>query len=272
MTHPAPPLRRRWPAALLLVASLSGPQAARAALQEEIVQLPSQGGATVPWLHSRDNAKPPVAVAVLFNGGQGVVGLMSRGIPRPGANFLVRTRGLFVAQGVATAVIDTPSDEAAMPDVFRMSARHAQDVAALVADLKLSYPGLPVHLVGTSRGTISAAYTGAALGGQVAGVVLTSSVFNSSKGGTGLAGFDFKRIQAPLLLVHHVDDACRVTPYAGAQALAGSYPLISVRGGDAPRSDPCEAFAAHGYLGVEAPTVLAITQWIKGEAFAREVP
>lgn len=262
--------RARALACCIALLALVGPAAA--ATTEEIVQLPSASGAVQPYLLSRDDARPVGIVAVLFTGGAGAVGLLSRGIPEPGDNFLVRSRELFIAQGIATAVVDSPSDERTLSDAFRMSARHAQDVAAVVADLHARWPQARIFLVGTSRGTVSAAYTGAALGGAVAGVALTSSVFNSSRGGAGLAHFDFASIAAPLLFVHHADDACPVTPYRAAEALSARYPLITVRGGAPARSGPCEPYSAHGYFGVEAPTVAALSQWMSNRDYPRRIP
>lgn len=260
-------MRRNSLAALLIASWVT----ARAEVVEELVQLPSVGDARVPVLLSRDDARPTEAVAVLFNGGGGAVGLLQR-IPRPGANFLVRSRGLFATRGVATAVIDVPTDLGVMSDAYRMSRRHSDDVRALVSDLQQRFPGLPVFLVGTSRGTVSAAYAGAALGDAVAGVVLSSTVFNATRGGAGVSGFDWDTIRSRLLFVHHVDDGCGATPYAMARRVAAARALISVHGGDAPRSEPCEAFSAHGFLGVEAPVVGAIVAWMRGEAPPKDVP
>jgi hypothetical protein len=254
----------------LVLGSLSSQ--ARAAPVEAIVQLQSETGAVLPYLLGWDDGHQPAAVAVLFTGGAGVVGLLKNGIPRPGANFLVRSRRLFLAQGIATAVVDAPSDLGLLTDTIRMSARHARDVAAVVTDVKQRFPESRVYLVGTSRGTVSAAYAGAALGTTVAGVVLSSTIFTASKGGSGLSRFDYASIKSPLLVVHHVDDTCVVTPYGPAKELGQTYPLISVSGGDAARSDPCEAFSAHGYLGVEAPTVAAIGRWMRGLDYPKSIP
>jgi pimeloyl-ACP methyl ester carboxylesterase len=169
-------------------------------------------------------------------------------------------------------VIDVPTDLATMSDAYRMSRRHADDVRAVVSELKKRYPALLVYLIGTSRGTVSAAYAGAALGEAVDGVVLTSTVFNASRGGPGVSGFDWDTIHSRLLFVHHVDDACGVTPYSMARRVAVGRTLVSVHGGDAPRSDPCEPYSAHGYLGVEAPVINAVVQWMRGEAPPGEVP
>lgn len=275
---------------------LALPAVARAEVVEELIELPSgtsdssgasgpagadraegtdrageAAGPRLPVLLSRDSAQPPHTVAVLFNGGGGAVGLRRR-IPRPGANFLVRSRDLFVQRGVLTAVIDVPTDLASLSDSLRMSDRHVEDVRRLVAELRRRHPTLPVYLVGTSRGTVSSAYAGARLGDAVAGVVSTASVFNATRGGPGLSGFDWRTIRTRLLFVHHVDDACVATPYFMAQRVAAGRTLVSVRGGDAPRSEPCEAFSAHGFLGVEAPVVDAIVRWMRGEVPPATVP
>lgn len=238
---------------------------------EEIIQLPSADGATLPYLFSADlpaaAAKPEVA-AILFNGGEGVIGLREKGIPQPGANFLVRTRARFVARGIPVALIDVPSDSRGMSDRFRMSRRHFDDIESVANDLQKRFPGTRLFLIGTSRGTVSAAYAGAALAPRLAGVVLTSSLFSAPRDGSALAGFDFAEIHVPLLFVHHVDDACRFTPYYTARSLSEKYPLISVRGGKEPRSGPCDPFHAHGYYGKEEETINAIANWMLGKPYA----
>ena len=62
-----------------------------------------------------------------------------------------------------------------------------------------------------------------------------------------------------------------MTPYGGARRLSGQFPLISVAGGDPPRSGPCEALSYHGYLGREEPVVEAISAWILGKAFPSDI-
>jgi pimeloyl-ACP methyl ester carboxylesterase len=174
---------------------------------------------------------------------------------------------------VAVAIVDSPSDQqrAGMDDGFRTGRAHVEDIAAVVKDLKARFPGAKIFLVGTSRGTLSAAYAGRSLGTGVDGVVLTSSVFYGGRSGIGLSGFDFGAIKAPLLFVHHVRDACRACPYREAESLSRSFPLISVSGGRPAESDPCEPLAAHGYFGKEQETVKAIKAWMLGRPFPKTV-
>ena len=168
--------------------------------------------------------------------------------------------------------MDAPSDQPrGMEDEFRLGDAHADDTARVVADLKSRYPGLPVFLVGTSRGTISAASAGRRLGPGVNGVVLTATLFLASRRQPGLSGFDFSSIPVPLLFVHHVDDGCDYTPHSAAKRLADRYPVVSVSGGLPPQSKPCEAMSPHGFLGKEAETVDAIGKWMLKQPYPREI-
>jgi hypothetical protein len=237
---------------------------------DELVTLPTRPGVTERFLLLSHAGAAPAAVAVLFPGGAGVIPLPDDPAAlRRGRNFLVRSRELFVDRDVAVALVDAPSDrQEGMSDGFRSGGDHRRDVEAVLAELRGRFPGARVFLVGTSRGTVSAAWLGRALGNAVAGVVLTSTVFASTHRAEGLQGFDFGRIGAPLLFVHHASDACPICPYADAARLGARFPLVTVRGGRPPESEPCDALSAHGYLGREAETVAAIKAWMMG----REVP
>jgi hypothetical protein len=96
-------------------------------------------------------------------------------------------------------------------------------------------------------------------------VILTSSVFKPGKNGPGLAGADWKSLKAALLFVHHADDPCEYTSYRDAQraAEAAAAPLLTVRGGGPAKGHPCQAFSAHGYVGVEREAVQAMHAWVR---------
>ncbi|HWP24065.1 MAG TPA: hypothetical protein VNM15_07815 [Candidatus Binatia bacterium] len=93
----------------------------------------------------------------------------------------------------------------------------------------------------------------------------------SNKPGPGREGFDFAAIKAPLLLVHHVGDPCFARPYAAAARLAEKFPLVTVFGGNAPQSGPCDALSQHGYFGKESETVEAIVNRMLKKPFREEV-
>lgn len=245
-----------------------------AAVAEDIVTVSTRGGVTQSYLLSAPDAGKARAVAILFPGGGGKADLereSARQVLDRG-NFLVRSRRLLAAGGIAAAVMDAPSDQPnGMEDEFRLGAAHTEDIGKVVTDLKSRFPGLPVFLVGTSRGTISAAAAGSRLDKAIEGVVLTASIFLATRRQPGLSGFNFGSIPSPLLFVHHVNDGCAYTPYSSAKQLADRYPLVTVSGGLPPRSKPCDAMSEHGFLGREAATVEAIAKWMLKQPYPREI-
>jgi hypothetical protein len=144
---------------------------------------------------------------------------------------------------------------------------------AVAAEMKKRHPGLPVFVVGTSRSTVSAAYLGTALEAELAGAVLTSSLFFSDtrRRQSALAGFNWSKVKMPLLLVHHEDDGCGATPFFEAERLARRFPLVRVSGGKPAQSGPCEPLSQHGFFGKEPETVDAIAAWMLGRPFAKEI-
>jgi pimeloyl-ACP methyl ester carboxylesterase len=199
-------------------------------------------------------APNPAASVVLFPGGDGVVADVQ-------VNFLLRVRSRFVEQGISVAVFDAPSDQSAgMSTAYRTGAAQAQDVAAVVRFLK-SKADIPVWLVGTSRGSISAASAAAQLSQQISGVVLTSSVWSATAPALG-------QIAVPTLIVHNRDDSCSVSSFAGAEAAvaqltrAPAKELLAVSGGSL-HGSPCDAISPHGYYQVEDKVVPPVIAWIK---------
>ncbi|TMA83734.1 MAG: lysophospholipase [Deltaproteobacteria bacterium] len=253
------------------------PTTARA---QEIVTLSTRPGVTQAYFLT-STPKNLQAVAVLFSGSGGLLQLRTeKGQPKFNqGNFLVRSRAEFVKRGVVAAIVDAPSDQQSgwgMGDEFRLGEVHFTDISAVIEDLGKRFPGISLFLVGTSRGTISAASLGARLGQRVTGVVLTSTMFRqaprkSKEPGPGLSNFDFATIKMPVLFVHHASDQCEVTPYSDAARLADKYPLITVFGGTSPQSGPCDAFSQHGYLGKEPETVEQIVNWMLKKPFEHEV-
>jgi hypothetical protein len=250
----------------------------RSASAQEIVTLPTRPGSTQSFFIA---ALPqnPQAIALLFPGASGLIRLRQvNGQVKFGPNnFLVRSRGEFVKRGIVAVIVDAPSDHqsSGMSDDFRLGSDHLTDISAVVGDLGKRFPGLPIFLVGTSRGTISTAALAAGMGQRLAGVVLSSTLFRpgrrSNEVSLGLSQFDFGTIKIPVLFVHHVGDQCRVTPYSDAARLADKYPLVSVFGGRGPESGPCDPFSAHGYFGKEPETVEEIVNWMLKKPFREEV-
>jgi len=256
----------------LLAASLG---AAPREIQRELLKIPTRPGVIQPALLLTEGPNPK-AVALLFPGGSGKQGLLRRSIEvvlGPRGNFLVRSSEQLLTPDLAVLILDCPSDQAdGMNDAFRISDEHAADVRAVLTTLRARFKGVKLHLVGTSRGTVSAAYAAQELGPAVDGVVLSSSVFRASGNNLGLSLFRFERLKAPLLLVHHAEDGCPSCPYGQALKLAGKVPLITVRGSIEPESGPCDPLANHGFFGREAAVIQAIRGWILGLPYERDIP
>jgi alpha-beta hydrolase superfamily lysophospholipase len=272
-------MRRPQLLAVLAVAVLAAGPAAADFLPSPpgvIVDLPTRPGVTVRYAAFAPDG-PPRAIALLFVGGQGVLHIPGHTDPnwQYAGNFLSRSREYFRRRGLYVAVVDAPSDHSTgLIQNFRTGADHATDVAAVMADLRRRAPGVPLWLIGTSRGSISAANAAARLHGAAGpdGVVLTSSV--TRPGGLRapsrdtVLDVDLFAIRVPVLIVNHRQDACEFAAPADApRILAGLVnaprkEMMLVEGGGPPHGDPCEPFGWHGYPGLEGHVVNVIADWI----------
>ena len=235
---------------------------------QRVVDVPTRPGVT-QRLILLSPAQPRAAV-VLLAGGHGGLQVFPNGSMRWGeGNFLVRTRQLFADQGLVVAVVDAPSERQRPPFLggFRQTPEHAADIRAVIAWLRET-TRLPVWLVGTSRGTQSAAHAAIELTGPEApdGIVLSSSVLRDERS-RALLAMPLGRIRIPVLVVHHEQDGCALCSYADIPALMdklGAAPrreLLHFSGGTS-QGDPCEALAYHGFNGIEREVVQQIAAWL----------
>lgn len=237
------------------------------AVADELVSvpIPRSGVTSSYWWMPRASATSTV---LLISGGGGGMGY--DGTQPQSDNFLVRTRGLFAANGFNVAVLGLSSDMRNLTQNVRNSQEHAQDVLTVVKAIR-TVSQLPIWLVGTSRGTISAAAAAILDQGQlVSGIVLTSgyapSLLSLRTGLLSQQGVD--TIKVPTLAYHHKNDGCRATSassVSGMVAALGSAPvkkLWLVEGGGPPSGDPCEPRGHHGFVGMEQQAVDDISGWI----------
>lgn len=235
---------------------------------DRVVDIPTRPGVTQRFILTA----PPDAKAtvILFAGGHGGLQISDTGSLGWGRNnFLIRSAALFAAQQLAVAIIDAPSDRQSPPHLsgFRQSVEHATDVKAVIAWLRENTKR-PVWLVGTSRGTQSAAAVATRLQGKEGpdGVVLTATIVEDPRG-RPVTDMAIDTLQIPVLVVHHQQDACRVTLFRDIPRLmdkltrAPRKELITFRGGQS-HGDPCEAMAYHGFNGIEKEVIEKITAWI----------
>ena len=256
---------------LFVLAAIAAPVAVTA--KEWAEDLPARPGVKQRALFIEPAGKP-VASAILFAGGKGKIGLGKDGTIKRGGNFLVKTRKLFASHDLLVAVVDAPSDRKGYDGMLghRITADHAKDIAAVVKRLR-ELADVPVWLIGTSRGTVSAANGAARLTGREGpdGIVLTSSVVaTGNRGQDSVFDVDLEDIRVPALVVHHKDDSCYVTLWRDADSLpkklanSPKSELMAITGGDGGDADAeCGPKSHHGFLGQREAVIERIADWIK---------
>jgi hypothetical protein len=208
------------------------------------------------------------ALLVFLPGSDGVVGLDSAGgIHKLGGNFLVRTISQWSAQGFDVVLPDAPNGTSLFGQ------RHLPayaDAISKAIDFGRSHANLPVWLIATSLGSISAVNGAAHLGSKVSGVVLASSVTRPGRAGETLFDAEPGAISVPVLIVNNQYDTCSVSPPGDAPSILSALTrsprkeLVTVASSQIVRqSDPCEGMSPHGYLGIEGTVVQRISDWIR---------
>ena len=251
-------MRRKFLAAVLLVIG------AVAHAEGTLFKVPTRPDVkTTLFWESVEGAK---ATVFLFPGGGGGFGKIEDGKPSSN-NFLVRSAAYFTANGFNVAIFGRPSDSEDLDYADRISDTHMADVRK-VLDFVKTQSVAPVWIVGTSRGTISATATAIYAQGDIAGLVLTSSVVSYKKPGA-VPKQDLAAVTVPVLVFHHSKDACvHCRPDEVPTAFKGfrNAPvkkLIFVDGGANPTGDVCAEQHWQGFVGLERESVNTISDWIK---------
>jgi hypothetical protein len=249
----------------------SAPPAARAADAEAVTTDTTFIVRTPPVRLDRP-ARRARASVVLMTGGDGLLNLDATGtITTSTGNFLIRSADLFLRHGLNVMMADAaPAHPGGLTVATRLNATHAAELQGFINAASIRW-GLPVWVVGTSRGGISAVTAGGflpALAG-LRGVVITSPVTNLPLADKPTFNLYASRVTVPALVVWHRDDPCSASPPAGAAALfalipsSGKASRIFVRGHSV-ATDPCGAFSEHGYAGIEEDVVKTIARFIRG--------
>ena len=229
-----------------------------------LFKVPTRDGVTTTLFW--EPAPDAKATVFLFPGGAGGFGRIEAG-KAMGMNFLIRSEPFFIANGFNVAIFGRPSDSQDLDYADRISDTHMADVRKVLEFVKHK-ADVPVWMVGTSRGTISATAAAINLPGEMAGVALTSSVVSYKKPGA-VPKQDLDRIKVPVLVLHHAKDACpHCQPFEVSVILRGlkNAPVkkeIMVSGGENPTGNVCEALHWHGYIGMEREAVDLIAEWTK---------
>lgn len=237
-------------------------------------EVATREGVKLPFFYEKPaNAK---AIVVLFQGGGGSIGVKGSAengwIMRDKA-FLAGGAPRFAKNNLVVAVVDAPTDRADLNSGFRNSNEHNQDIQKLVEFLRADNPGLPIWLIGTSNGSLTA--VGASLALQatpVSGLVLTSTVTEEHPWSMGqryvhpVYRADVSKVTVPVLIVHHKNDRCKHSLYQPIDALAKAFTntkkveVITIEGGQ-DNSEPCNG-GYHQFLGQEQEVTDQIAKWI----------
>jgi hypothetical protein len=233
---------------------------------DSYISIPTREGITSGywWMqHNNDNANAK-ANLILLSGGSGGIGLQN-GVPQSN-NFLIRSRDYFAQAGFHVALLGNASDLRQLDPANRASPEHVKDIAAVIQHIR-ARNALPIWLIGTSQGTISAAAAAIALGDAIDGLVLTAAYtdFNTP---TSVPRQAIAGIKQPVLVMSHAQDSCRVTlPHEAGNIVSGLKQasvkkLLMVKGGGNPTGNECQALHYHGFIGMEAEAVKLITDWV----------
>jgi dienelactone hydrolase len=229
-----------------------------------------------------DNA---VGTVILFVGGNGKLFLSDWQIYTGWANFLLRTRHHFAAEGFNVVVIDAASDFLLSTSGLlerRTGVEHLSDIAAVINDLpeKLGEDPGPIYLIGTSAGTISAGAYAAEIASnsnlpRIRSLVLTSSAtrpINDTLKENLLDSVTLEVINVPCYLVGHENDKCYATPPSDIKIMKSRMSVGSIKvkaklftGGTSTLSGECESLSAHGFFGIEQSVVGSIGKWIRNQ-------
>jgi pimeloyl-ACP methyl ester carboxylesterase len=253
----------------------------------EVSSIATQSGTTMRYAfaEARRGATPGTRSAlVMLIGGGGVIALDDMGCPQKlNGNSLVRMSPLLQDAGVATVLVDAPSNLRGEEGLggFRMDAAHAEDLGKVIAELRARTGGL-VWLSGHSRGTISAVNAAARLTGPAApdGVVLLAPMLvgdpRARKAWVAQTVFsaDLEAIKAPLLVIGHAADNCVRSPAermgnVTAKTQGVRQQVVAVTGGPiAPGRPPgipaCEVGEPHDFVEQEAEVAAGILRFMRG--------
>ena len=274
-----------FPLSAALVAALATASFSKEMAGEKVVTIPTRPEVTVKAVIWED-AGAVAPIVILLMGGGGALDLDSwDGKGNPTGNFLIRSRHRFARQGLNFVAPDVPSDVASpyaeWPLVgFRTQPEYAADMKAIVDFMRARGNRGAVFLVGTSRGSTGAAGAGALLSPDIIdGIVLSATVtWTGRSGKPSVYSAKLSAIKVPVLLAHHEDDPCFVTPFTGIPGLAKkltaapSVKQLYFNGGGSYQGRDCGPRTAHGFQGIEAKVVHDIAAWIKGIAAKRPLP
>jgi len=212
----------------------------------------------------------PVATLMLMPGGPGKAGISGVNIANR-VDFVTLTAEIFVAQQIAIAVIDAPSDQPdGLTPRYRQTKIHGTELAIIIERLGNEI-GLPVWVLGISRSTLSAMHAAINIKNGINGLVLLSGITNIPIGSrvTNLTDLSLDQVSIPTLIIAHKKDSCQGTPPHGAIEILRNLknsPNAVVKffqGGFENGENPCLPETYHTFNGIQDKVSKLIVEFIK---------
>ena len=259
---------------LLIVSHSISAKAQVSTTAERLWRVPlGHDGAYVQVLIGSSKTARARAVLLLLPGGDGRIALDFTGRPtRLPNDFVVRTRRTWHKAGYLTALMDAPSDRQKPPGLlagYRATKQHAMREIEKTVALLTSTFRVPVFVLGTGRGTVSAANAAQRLRGKLAGTALVAAISRPNQRGASLRAVGLEAITTPTLFVHHVNDRCRMTPAHAARTAfeamhrAGLAVRWATVSGGRRGLEPCSGKSHHGLWKAEGQALGHLRSWLR---------
>lgn len=251
----------------------------------EVIRLETRGAESITYGYGATEAALSRAALVLLAGDTGYLNLDDEGCARKlKGNTRVRNQKSLRQVGFATAVVDAPSDRQGKDGLggFRIEEDHAKDLSLVIADLQ-KRTGLQVYVIGSSRGTISAANAASCLSSQnAANATMLMSLLTLGRDGAfkpwvahSVFDLPLANITKPLSVVVHVDDKCPRTPSGLGEKIvkkstATHATILALKGGPensmrARGLKACAGKTPHGFVGQDEYVVRIISEFVAAQ-------
>lgn len=251
--------------------------------QTDAVQTITEGRAPVPPATGTvqesfiaTTTPSPAAVVIFLPGSTGDIKLTPDGLG--GGTLDVtstsgRNRWLYAGHNLYTITLDAATDFLQLPNGltgYEGSAAHVTDILLVISWARSTLPGVPVWIVGISRGTGGAFVAGQyspVLGGPD-GLVLASSI-NDTTDADSLLMANLAGITVPVLLINDNGNTCTGTQASGEVAVRKALklsPRVGVEllpsAGLTGLTSNCLGLSDHAFFGDEDLLVKDIALWI----------
>ena len=228
----------------------------------------SDGGKeiTLPYLLDIPAGKDVSALLLVIPRGNGWINLRTKdGKIQHDVNNdpFIRNTALFHERSIGLAMPDVPADRAkGFGIAYRKTREHADDLKAVLKDLRTRFPKAKTYLAASASGGVSALFAAGSFGRDLDGIVLAGI-------DTGqVHAYDHSAVKVPVLMLHHRADGCDGSPFIEAKEIADRYAFtfIPFSGGPPDKeTNPCLSRTKHGFFGLDGRLVAAISGWTLGQ-------